>query len=170
MFYQAVTQCTQAIKNLGILLDKAEKHATENNLDVDVLINGRLAPDMLPFIYQVQSACDYAKAAAAWLSGQTPPSHEDTEKTISELRARIQKTVDFAASIREEQYEGAANRSVSLSWAPGKILIGADYLFQMTIPNVYFHVAMAYAVLRQSGVAVGKMDFLGPVNYQDIGS
>jgi uncharacterized protein len=119
------------------------------------------------FIYQVQSACDYAKAAAAWLSGQTPPKHEDNEQTIGDVRTRIRKTVAFVESVTEAQYAGAAGRKVSLSWAPGKVLGGEDYLLQMTIPNVYFHIAMAYAILRSNGVDVGKMDFLSPINWID---
>jgi hypothetical protein len=164
MYYQVVSQCSQSLKNMETWLDKAEQFAAAKQLDVSVLLNGRLAPDMKPFIYQVQSACDYVKAAAAWLSGQTPPKHEDTEQTVGELRARIRKTVDFAESVAEAQYEGAKDRKVSLSWAPGKVIGGEDYLLQMTIPNVYFHIAMAYAMLRNAGVDVGKMDFLGPIN------
>jgi uncharacterized protein len=161
MYYQMISQCTQTLKNLETWLDKAEQHAAAKNLNVGVLMTGRLAPDMKPFIYQVQSACDYVKAAAAWLSGQTPPKHEDNEQTIDELRARIRKTVAFA------QYAGASERKVSLSWAPGKVLGGEDYLLQMTIPNTFFHIAMAYAILRQNGVDIGKMDFLGPINWVD---
>jgi len=104
------------------------------------------------------------KAAAAWLSGQTPPKHEDSEKTIDELRARIRKTVAYAEGVRKAQYQGAGARQVSFSWAPGKLMGGEDYLLQMTIPNVFFHIAMAYAVLRHNGVEIGKMDFLGPIN------
>ena len=105
-----------------------------------------------------------SKGAAAWLSGQTAPRHEDNEKTIGELRARIRKTVAYVESVREAQYEGASGRRVSFSWAPGKIMGGKDYLLQMTIPNVFFHIAMAYAILRHNGVDVGKMDFLGPID------
>jgi uncharacterized protein len=167
MYYQMISQCTHTLKNLGTWLDKAEQHAAAKNFNVGVLMTGRLAPDMKPFIYQVQSACDYVKAAAAWLSGQTPPKHEDNEQTIDELRARIRKTVAFAESVKEAQYAGASERKVSLSWAPGKVLGGEDYLLQMTIPNTFFHIAMAYAILRQNGVDVGKMDFLGPINWVD---
>ena len=103
--------------------------------------------------------------AAAWLSGQTPPKHEDNEQTIDEVRARIRKTVAFAESVTEALYAGAAERKVSLSWAPGNVLGGEDYLLQMTIPNVYFHIVMAYAILRQNGVDIGKMDFLGPIHW-----
>src|SRR6202045_4138229 len=164
MYYQVISQCTQSLKNLETCLDKAEQHAAAKKLDVGVLMTSRLAPDMQHFIYQVQSACDYVKAAAAWLSGQTPPKHEDNERTIEELRARIRKTVAFVESVAVAHYKGAEGRKVSFSWAPGKVIGGEDYLLQMTVPNVYFHIAMAYAVLRQGGVDVGKMDFLGPIN------
>ena len=130
-------------------------------------MTGRLAPDMKDFIYQVQSACDYVKAGAAWLSGQTPPKHEDNEQTIDEVRARIWKTVAFAESVNEARYAGASERRVKLSWAPGKIIGGEDYLLQMTIPNTFFHIARAYAILRHNGVDVGKMDFLSPINLVD---
>src|ERR1700722_16392222 len=167
MYYQVISQCTQSLKNLETCLDKAEQHAAAKKFDVGVLMTSRLAPDMQPLIYQVQSACDYVKAAAAWLSGQTPPKHEDNEKTLEELRARIRKTVAFAESVSEAQYEGAEGRKISLSWAPGKVFGGKDYLLQMTIPNVYFHIGMVYAVLRNAGVDVGKMDFLGTLNFVD---
>ncbi len=168
MYYQLILQCTQALKSLETCLDKAEQHAAAKKFNVGVLMTSRLAPDMQPLIYQVQSACDYVKAAAAWLSGQTPPKHEDNEQTIDELRARIRKTIAFAESVKEGQYAGASERKVSLSWAPGKVIGGEDYLLQMTIPNTFFHIAMAYAILRHNGVDVGKMDFLGPINLVDI--
>src|SRR6266481_8816430 len=147
MYYQAISQCTQMLKNLESWLDKAEEHAGAKTFDVGVLMTGRLAPDMKPFIYQVQSACDYVKAAAGWLSGQTPPKHEDNEQTIEELRARVRKTVDFAESVGKAQYEGAEGRKVSLSWVPGKVIGGEDYLLQITIPNVHLPIATPRAAL-----------------------
>ena len=167
MYYQTIAQCTQSLKNLETCLDKAERYAAAKKLDVGILLSSRLAPDMQPFTYQVQSACDYVKGAAAWLSGQTPPKHDDNEQTIDELRARIRKTVAFAESVKEAQYAGASERKVKLSWAPGKVIGGEDYLLQMTIPNTFFHIAMAYAILRHNGVDIGKMDFLGPINWID---
>src|ERR1700734_1024205 len=98
MYYQAITQCTQAVKNVEAWLDNAEEHAAAKHFDLGVLMTGRLAPDMKAFIYQVQSACDYLKAAAAWLTGQKPPKHEDTEHTAAEAPARIRKTVPFVVS------------------------------------------------------------------------
>jgi uncharacterized protein len=168
MYYRAISQCTQMLENLESWLDKAEEYAAAKKFDVGVLMTGRLAPDMKPFIYQVQSACDYVKAGAAWLTGRTPPKHEDKEQTIDEVRARIRTTVAFAESVEETEYAGAGERKVNMSWAPaGKVLGGENYLLQMTLPNTYFHVAMAYAILRHNGVDIGKMDFLGPINWMD---
>ena len=168
MYYRAILQLAQNLKAIEIWLDKAEEFAAAKKFDIDVLLNGRLAPDMKPLIYQVQSASDYVKGGAAWLSGQKPPRHEDNERTISDLRARIQKTVAFVESVKEKQYANAGAQKVGMSWAPaGKILGGEDYLLQMVIPNAYFHTTMAYAILRHHGVAVGKMDFVGSINWID---
>src|SRR5215472_2109657 len=112
MYYQLISQCTQNLKNLESWLDKAEQLAATKKFDVGVLMTSRLAPDMQPFTYQVQSACDYVKGAAAWLSGQTPPRHDDNEQTIDELRARIQKTLAFAQSVKEAQYAHASESKV----------------------------------------------------------
>jgi hypothetical protein len=166
VYYQAISQLAQNLKAIEIWLNKAKELIDAKNINIDVLLNGSLAPDMKPFIYQVQSASDYLKGGAAWLSGQKPPVYEDNEKTIDELRARIQKTVAFVKSLTKEQFADAAGQKVIMSWAPaGKILVGQDYLLQMVIPNAYFHIAMAYAILRHHGVDVGKMDFLGPISW-----
>jgi uncharacterized protein len=167
MIYQVVQQCSRSLGNLQVCLDKAVQHAAAKEFDVTVLLTSRLAPDQHHFIYQVQSACDYVKGAAGWLSGQSPPKHEDKEQTIDEVRERIRKTIAFVESVREDQYAGATERKVKLSWAPGKVIGGADYLLQVTIPNVFFHITTAYAILRHNGVDVGKMDFLGVLNLVD---
>ena len=167
MYYEIVSQCIQSLKNLETCLDKAEQYAAAKKFDAGVLLTSRLAPDMHDFIYQVQSACDYVKGAAAWLSGQTPPRHEDYEKTTDELRARIRKTVAFAEGVKEAAYADASAQKITLSWMPGKVLGGGDYLLQMAVPNIFFHIAMAYAILRHNGVDVGKRDFLGPINFVD---
>jgi hypothetical protein len=167
MYHDAISQCIQAISAIETFLDKAERHARQRGFDANVFMNERLAPDMKPFVYQVQSASDYLKAGAAWLTGRKPPRYEDTEQTIEEVRARIHRTVEFAQSMTAEQYAAAGQQAVKLSWAPDKVLKGNEYLLQTIIPNVYFHVAMAYAILRNSGVDVGKMDFLGPIDFVD---
>lgn len=166
MYYQAIAQLAHSLTAAEVWLDKAQQHAAAQQLDIEVLMGGRLAPDMKPFIYQIQSACDYVKAGAAWLTGQPPPKHEDDERTIEEVRARIDKTVTFVRSVPESEYAAAHDRRVGMSWGPpGTVLGGRDYLLQMTIPNVYFHLSMAYAILRHQGVDLGKLDFLGHVNW-----
>jgi len=167
MYFQAVAQLARTLRALEAWLDKAEKHAAAKDFDMAVLLNGRLAPDMQPLIYQVQSACDYVKAAAGWLSGQKPPSHADTERDLPEVRARIAKTLAFVESIEEGRYIGASERRVALPWKPGKVLAGQDYLLQIIEPNVHFHLSMAYAILRHNGVAIGKSDYLGVVDWLD---
>jgi len=158
-----VAQCVQSLIAVNRFLDKAEHHAEMNKMKADAFLSDRLAPDMKPLSYQVQSACDYVKAAAAWLSGQAPPKHEDNERTIKQLHARIKKTVTFTESVEKSLYRRAGDQNVRLSWAPGRVMSGEDYLLEMTIPNVYFHIAMVYAILRNRGVDVGKIDFLGPI-------
>jgi uncharacterized protein len=166
MYYHVILQYAQALRNVDGWLDKAEQHAAAKKFDIQVLMTSRLAPDMAAFVYQVQSACDYAKGAAALLSGQTPPRHEDNEQTIDEVRARIRKTVAYMESVSDSHYAGAAERKVRVSWGPpGTLLQGRDYLMQVSIPNVYFHLMAAYAILRHNGVELGKMDFVGPVNW-----
>jgi hypothetical protein len=168
MYFHFVSQVVRNLHAVEVWLDKAESFAASKKFDVNVLMTSRLAPDMKPFIYQVQSACDYVKAAAAWLSQQKPPKHEDNESTIDDVRGRVRKTVAFAEGVRSEEYERAGEQQVHMSWGPaGKVLGGRDYLVQMSIPNVYFHLAMAYAILRSNGVDVGKMDFLGGANWVD---
>jgi uncharacterized protein len=167
MYYEVVSQCVRTLKTIATWLDKAEAHAAARKFDVGVLMTSRLAPDMQGFIYQVQSACDYIKGAAAWLSRQTPPVHDDTEQTIEEIRARIQKTVAFAESVTAAQYEHASERTIKINWANGKSVHAEDYLLQITMPNVFFHITAAYAILRHNGVDIGKQDFLGTINWID---
>jgi hypothetical protein len=168
VYYDVVTQMIQSLKHVNAWLDEAEAYADSRKFDVQVLLDSRLAPDMKPFIYQIQSACDYLKGAAGWLSGQRPPAHADTEHTMDEVRVRIAKTIAFAESVAQAEYEGAAERLVEFSWAPGLRINGRDYLLQMVVPNVYFHLTTAYALLRHNGVPLGKMDYIGTLNLQKL--
>ena len=165
MYYQAIKQMVQNLEAVERWLDKSADYAAAKGFDVQVLLNDRLAPDMQPLIYQVQSACDYVKTAAGWLAGEKPPRHEDNETTIEELRTRLRKTIAFAGSMGEARYAGAAERKIALPWKPGMVLGGEDYLLQVIIPNVYFHLTAAYAILRTNGVTIGKQDFLGPIRF-----
>jgi hypothetical protein len=159
--HETLAVFTKTLDNLGKWMDKAEEHAKARSFDVQVLADARLAPDAFAFVEQVQSACDQAKYAAAYLSGQAPPSHPDTEKTFPELRERIAKTKSFVAGVTAQQLEGGEERKVAPKWMGGRWLPGGVYLAEMAVPNFYFHVAMAYAILRHNGVALGKMDYIG---------
>ncbi len=147
---------------LGKLLDKAEAFAEEKKIKPEILVNARLAPDMLSLAGQIQRLSDTAKGAAARLTGTEAPSFADDEVTLADLRARIQKTVDYLASVPEAAFEGAAERTVTLKTRGGELSSsGKEYILTFVLPNFYFHLTTAYAILRHNGVAVGKLDFLG---------
>lgn len=152
----------QILKSLSRLLDKAEAHAAEKGVDVSTLLGAKLAPDMFDFTRQLQIATDHAKGAAGRLAGVDIPKFEDNEKSVAELKARIQKTLDFIASVQPEQFAGAEDRDIKLvfPWATYDFT-GRSYLMHYALPNFYFHATTAYDILRSQGVAIGKMDFLG---------
>jgi len=170
LYDASVSQMSKMLRNLEGWLDKAEAHAKTKGFDVDVLTVARLAPDQYPFVRQVQAVCDNAKFVAARLAAVTPPSHPDTEKTFAELRARIRATLAFLETVTPEQFAGAADREVTLPFMPGKAIKGADYLVDMALPNFYFHVTTAYAILRHNGVDLGMYDFIGHIRAHDVGT
>jgi hypothetical protein len=159
--FATVAQFAKMLKNLDRWLEAGVAFAKTKGFDADVLAQSRLAPDQYELVRQVQSACDAAKYAAAYLSGQKAPAHPDTEKTVSELRARIQTCVKYVESVKAPAYAGAAEQHVAPPWLEGKWFLGSDYLTQIGIPNFYFHVTTAYAILRHNGVELGKRDFIG---------
>jgi hypothetical protein len=154
----------RGLSNLSALLDKAAAHAESRKFDSQVLVQARLFPDMHPLLKQVQIACDTAKGAAARLAGLEPPAHPDTETNLAELKARIAKTLEFVNSIQPAQLQGAEDRAIEMK-TPRVTLhfTGRSYLSGFVLPNFYFHSSMVYALLRHSGVEIGKMDFLGPI-------
>ncbi len=164
--FETVTQFAKMLENLDRWLETGVAFAEKKSFDADVLAQSRLAPDQYELVRQVQSACDAAKYAAAYLAGKQAPSHPDTEKTIKELRARIATCASYLRSVKEAEYAGAAEARVAPAWLQGKWMRGRDYLTQVAIPNFYFHVTTAYAILRHNGVELGKLDFIGsmPVN------
>jgi uncharacterized protein len=163
----SILQFKKTLANLDNCMAKAEAYATAKKFDVNVLANYRLAPDMFPLVKQIQSCCDTAKFAAAYLSKQTPPKHEDNEVTFGEARARIQKVIAYLDGFKAADFDGYASVKVSPSWANGKWLTGEEYLEDLAIPNFYFHVMATYTLLRHAGVDVGKMDYLGAINLKD---
>jgi hypothetical protein len=157
----AVRLFAKMLRNLEQWMDKATAHAEAKSFDVDVLAQARLAPDQYEFVRQVQAACDQAKYAAAYLGSKEAPSHPDTEKTFAELRQRIGKCLAFLDSFQAKDFAGADERKVSPPWLRGAWLRGDDYLAHVAISNFFFHVTMAYAILRHNGVSLGKMDYVG---------
>ncbi len=163
---ETITQFAKMLGNLGRWLEKGRAHAEQKKFAPDVLVQSRLAPDQYALVQQVQSACDAAKYAAAYLSGQKAPSHPDTEKTLDELQARIKTCVQYLESVKPSQYAGAAEQKVAPAWLQGKWFHAPDYLRQVAVPNFYFHVTTAYAILRHNGVELGKMDYIGDMPVQ----
>lgn len=154
------------IRSLGILstiLDKAAVHAEAKKIDPAVFITARLAPDMFSLARQVQAAGDTAKSSAAKLAGIDVPRYADTESTFPELQARIAKTVDFLRGIDAARLDGSEERTITLAAGGSEIKFpGRSYLLTFALPNFFFHVTAAYAILRHNGVEIGKRDYLGP--------
>ncbi len=163
--YQASAPAFQrALKTLDAILDKAAAYAEERKIDPLVLTSARLAPDMLPLTRQVQFASDSAKGACARLAGLEVPSFEDTETTFPELKARIAKTLDFIATVSPGQIDGSEDRDIVLKAGARELTFkGQNFLVMFVLPNFYFHVTTAYAILRHNGVPLGKQDYLGGI-------
>lgn len=160
--YQAsVPQLKKCLTNLGQWLDMATKHATDKGFDPNVFAVARLAPDQYPLTRQIQACCDSAKFAASRLTGKDAPSHPDTEQTMDELKARVRVVIEHLGSLNPADFEGSETRHVLLPFLEGQYLLGSDYLSEMALPNFYFHLTHAYAILRHNGVNLGKRDFIG---------
>ena len=166
--YPVIKQFGRTLRNLDAVLDKATKHAEARKFDVNNFVGARLFPDMLPFASQIRIACDQAKSAAANLSGKEAPKHEDNEKTFEELRGRIAKCLAYLDTLTAQDFARTTpDQIIKLARPPGKGLHADDYLFARQIPNFFFHVSTAYALLRRVGVEIGKSDLLGPLNIVD---
>lgn len=161
--YQAsVPAVLQILSSLSNILDKAVAHCEARKIDPAILINYRLAPDMFPLSRQVQIVTDQAKGMAARLGGAEVPSYADTEVSFSDLKARIAKTIEFVKSFKPGQIEGSEDKEIVLKVGGNEMKFkGGQYLTHFVLPNLYFHAATAYDILRHCGVPLGKKDFLG---------
>ena len=160
----SIPALTRGLTNMSAILGKAAAYAQAKKIGDTVLAQARLFPDMHPLSRQVQIACDTAKGAAARLAGVEAPKHEDNETTFAELKARIAKTLDFVKTVTAAQLQGAETRNIEIKFPNGSWkFTGLKYLTEFALPNLYFHESMAYALLRKSGVDVGKMDYLGAI-------
>ena len=162
MYQVAVPVFVRALGNLAHVLKKGEEHAKSKNVSDEVLLQTRLIPDMLPLIKQIQIACDTAARGAARLAGVEPKSFQDTEKTLAEAYQRIDAAIAYAKSFAPEQIDGSEARKVMMKTRHGETeFTGLAYLTEYSLPNLFFHCATAYDILRVAGTPIGKKDFLG---------
>jgi hypothetical protein len=174
LYTVTVPPMMKALKALSGILDKLDSHAKGKQLEwhppglqEDALLQSRLISDQFPFVRQVQVACDNAKGVAARLAEIEIPKFEDNEKTVAELKARIDKTLAFLKTIKPEQIIGKEGVKVILPYWSGKHMTGFEYVTEQVIPNFYFHVTTAYSILRKNGVALGKADYIGSLSLKD---
>ncbi len=162
LYQTSVPVFVRGLNNLSAVLEKAKAHAQVNGIDLATYVNARLAPDMFTLAGQIQGASDAAKAGTARLASVTPPSFADTETTFDELQARITKTLDFMKTVSEAQVNASEGGTITLKIRGKEMIFASEpYLLSFVLPNFYFHVTTAYAILRNQGVPLGKMDYLG---------
>jgi uncharacterized protein len=162
MYQASVPAFLQMLNSLSAILDKAEVLAAERKIDPAVLLGWRLAPDMFALTRQVQIATDQAKGCCARLAGVEVPKYPDDETTFADLRARIARTIDFVQGFEPGDIDGSEDRDITLTAGTRELRFkGEQYLVSFALPNFYFHVTAAYAILRHCGLPIGKRDFLG---------
>ena len=163
MYTTSVPVFKQLLNSLSEILNKAEAHSIDKKIDPSALLQARLFPDMLPFTRQVQIAADFARGVSARLAGADVPVFEDKEQSFEELCALLTKTIAFIDGLTAAQFEGCETREIVLR--PGtpkeKKLNGQAYLANYGLPQFFFHVTTAYAILRHNGIEIGKRDYMG---------
>jgi uncharacterized protein len=165
MYEASIPTFLHTLNALKAILEKGVAHAEARKYEPALLATTRLAPDMLPLTRQVQIASDAAKGAAARLTGVDPPKFEDNETSMADLIARVSKTIDYLQGFKAEQFEGSEDRTITIPTPRQSFTFqGLAYLRHWALPNFFFHVTTAYALLRHNGVEIGKGDFLGRVS------
>ncbi len=169
MYFDVVKQFIRTLRALDAILVKAAQHAEAKRFDPNNFLTERLAPDMLPFTRQVQIACDAAKRIAASLSGKDAPIYPDNKSTLEQLRERIAKTVAYLETFTADDFASVKrDHLVPLPNNPARGLLAPDALLCRSVPNFFFHVSIAYALLRRGGVDIGKRDLLGDLPLVDM--
>lgn len=161
MYEASVPVLVRRLEQLSSIIKKGQAWAEGNGKSDEEVLQARLAPDMFPFVRQVQIASDHAKAIAARLIGTEPPKMEDTESTLGELIDRVNRTVAFLKTLEATAFEGSETRHIPFPYVPNTYLLGQETLLESSLPNFYFHVTTAYNVLRNLGVPLGKADYIG---------
>jgi len=161
MYIETLTQFKKQLGQLDKWLVTASEYAKSRNFDPNVFLTLRLAPDQFPLSRQVQIACDTVKLAAAFLTGKPAQPQEDNEATMEQAQARVQSVIALLDGLTPADFDAAASRVVSQPRWKGEWMTGEDYFIQHAVPNFFFHLTTAYAILRHNGVAIGKRDYLG---------
>jgi hypothetical protein len=166
----SMSQASLPVFEIGLnalyaVLEKADAYAKARKFDATALLTSRLAPDMFALTRQVQVVTDQAKNASSRLAGVEPPRYEDNETTIEQLKVRIAKTVAYVKTLDPKKIDGSADREITFPLGPTNKghMKGDDYLNHFVLPNFYFHLTAAYAILRHCGIDLGKRDFLGAI-------
>ena len=170
MLYKVVvSQFAKMLGNLLAILDETAKYADEKKFDVEDLLQFRLAPDQFNLMRQLQLACDTAKSGAAKLTDteKSAPEHVDSEKTLSEIKVRIESVTSYLDGFSPEDFADSVEQRITQPRWKGKTLSGQEYLIQHVVPNFYFHITTAYAILRHNGVNIGKRSYLGAMPYRE---
>jgi len=167
IYETVVHQFSQNLLALKNILEKAKSHADYMKYDVNTFLTMKLAPDMFPFLKQVQMTTDNAKGAASRLAGKENPVFTDDEKTMDDLIKRVEKTINYLEGFKENDFADYKNKKITFPWYPGKSLDGNTYFYSYAIPNFYFHLTTSYDLIRQAGVAIGKNDYLGNIQWKN---
>jgi uncharacterized protein len=165
MYFAIIGQLKKELGQLDKWLTAAGEYAKAKSFDPAIFLSLRLAPDQFAFARQVQTTCDTAKLATARLAGKEAPKHEDKEQTLEELSARVRSVISYLDSFSAADFEAAATRVITQPRWEGKTMSGANYFLEHALPNFFFHLSHAYAILRHNGVGLGKRDFLGQLTY-----
>ena len=166
IYAMAIETYVPMLRSLSHVLDQGAAHASAKKSNAADLVNARLAPDMYTLAKQVQLACDQANDSTARLSGQDPPQFENDEKTLEDLKTRIDKTLKFVESVHPDAFDGAEDRKITIPIPENNIefeMNGLQYLRDGALPHFYFHVVTAYGILRHNGVNIGKIDYMNQV-------
>lgn len=155
------------LENLKGILEQGAQFADSKKVEMEVLLNSRLAPDQFNLIKQIQIACDTAKLAVVRLTGKEAPTHADNEKNYSEIKTRIDSVLTYLNSVSANDFKDAEKKQISQPRWEGKYLFADEYIFQHALPNLYFHITTAYSILRHNGVSIGKKDYLGKMPYKN---
>lgn len=163
MYFQTFQHFKKQLGHVLNWLDAAAAHADAKKFDPNLYLGFRIAPDQLPFGFQIRTTCDTAKLGAARLTGKDAPKHEDNETTLAELRTRVKSVIEYLDGFTAKDFETTATRTITTPRWEGKTMTGANYFTEHVVPNFHFHLVTTYALLRHNGVQLGKKDYLGPL-------